>query len=45
MREMYFGREPDFDEVMNALRELEKNNKRKLGHMPCTRLRYPIQVS
>jgi hypothetical protein len=24
MREMYFGREPDFDEVLNALRELEK---------------------
>jgi len=24
MKEMYFGREPDFDEVMNALRELEK---------------------
>jgi hypothetical protein len=24
MREMYFGSEPDFDEVMNAVRELEK---------------------
>ena len=24
MREMYFGSEPDFDEVMNAIRELEK---------------------
>jgi hypothetical protein len=24
MREMYFGSEPDFDEVMNSIRELEK---------------------
>jgi hypothetical protein len=24
MREMYFGREPDFDDVMNAIRELEQ---------------------
>jgi hypothetical protein len=24
MREMYFGSEPDFDEVINAIRELEK---------------------
>lgn len=24
MKEMYFGSEPDFDEVMNAIRELEK---------------------
>jgi hypothetical protein len=24
MREMYFGDEPDFDEVMNEIREVEK---------------------
>jgi len=24
MREIYFGSEPNFDEVMNAIRELEK---------------------